>query len=275
VTPFAVAAVLGAAILHASWNALLRGRGDRLNSITVMSMMSALAGALAIGFLPHPAKASWPFLAVSAVLQTAYCVALVRAYQDGLLAEVYPIARGSSPVLVSLGAFVFAHERLSVWALAGVALVSAGILGVAFGRGRPKAGSMLAALATGALIASYTVTDGFGGRASGAPLAYAGWLFLIQGAAMPLVYFALRRRWPTIERDGETLKSAIGGVLTLIAYGVVIWALSIAPMGQVSALRETGILFAMIIGVLFLKERPSGPQMLAAAAIAAGAVLLA
>jgi len=275
VTPLVVAAVLGAAILHASWNALLRGRGDRLNSMTVMSIVSALTGAIAVCFLPHPARVSWPYLTLSVVLQTGYCLTLVRAYRDGMLAEVYPVARGSSPMLVTLGAFVLAHERLSLGALAGVALVSAGIVGVAFGRDRPKAGALLAALATGGLIASYTVTDGFGGRASGAPLAYASWLFLLQGAAMPLVYFALRRRWPTVGRDGDTVKSAVGGVLTMVAYGVVIWALSIAPMGQVSALRETGILFAMLIGVVFLKERPSRRQVLAAAMIAAGAALLA
>lgn len=274
-TSLAVAAVLGAAILHASWNALLRGRGDRLNSITVMSMVSALTGAVAVCLLPHPAPASWPFLALSVVLQTGYCLTLVRAYRDGMLAEIYPIARGSSPMLVTLGAFVLAHERLSLWALAGVALVSAGIAGVALGRGRPKAGALAAAVATGGLIASYTVSDGFGGRASGAPLAYAGWLFLLQGAVMPFAYFALRRRWPTIGRDGDTAKSAIGGVLTVVAYGVVIWALSIAPMGQVSALRETGILFAMVIGMVFLKERPSRRQVLSAAMIAVGAALLA
>jgi len=275
VTPLAVAAVLGAAVLHASWNAVLRTGGDRLNSITVMCMMSALAGGAAIVFLPHPARASWPFIALSAVLQTAYCLALVRAYREGLLAEVYPIARGSSPVLVTLGAYVLAHERLNVMALAGIALVSVGILGVALGRGRPKTASALAALGTGVLIACYTVTDGLGARTSGAAISYACWLFLLQGAAMPFVFAAIRRRAPRIALDRETLKSAVGGALSLVAYGVVIWALSLGPMGQVSALRETGILFAMIIGVAFLKERPSARQMLAAAAIAAGAALLA
>lgn len=274
-TPLALAAVLGAAIFHASWNAVLRGRGDRLNSITVMSMMSALVGAVAVVFLPHPARASWPFLALSALLQTAYCLALVRAYREGLLAEVYPIARGSSPLLVAFGAFVLAHERLNGPALGGVALVSAGILAVAFGRGRPKTASVLAALATGLLIACYTVTDGLGGRASGSAASYACWLFLVQGAAMPFVFAVIRRKGPLIAADGETLKSAAGGVLSLVAYGVVIWALSFAPMGQVSALRETGILFAMVIGVLFLRERPSPQQMFGAAAIAAGAALLA
>ena len=264
-----------AAVLHASWNALLRSRGDRLNSITVMCAMSAVAGGIGILALPHPARASWPFLAFSTVLQTLYCVALVRAYREGLLAEVYPIARGSSPALVTTGAMFAAHERLGPAALVGVVLVSAGILGIAFGRNRVPMASVLSALVTGALIAGYTLTDGLGGRASGAPFAYACWLFFSQGLVMILVFVAIRRRAPHMSLGDATLKSAAGGVLSLAAYGVVIWALSRAPMGQVSALRETGILFALIIGVAFLKERPSGRQLLAGAAIAAGAALLA
>jgi drug/metabolite transporter (DMT)-like permease len=266
--------VLAAALLHASWNALLRGRGDRLASITIMSLASAAVGAVAVLFLPGPALASWPFIGLSAVLQIGYCLALVRAYRDGLLAEAYPIARGSSPMLVTLGALVVAHEKLGAPAMVGVALVSAGIIGVALGRGRLAGATVLAALTTGAMIAAYTLTDGLGVRRSGSPVSYAAWLFLTQGASMPLVYAALRRAWPPLALNAETAKSLVAGVLSFVAYGVVIWALSLAPMGQVSALRETGILFAMIIGVLFLRERPSRTQLVAGAAIAAGACLL-
>lgn len=266
--------MLAAALLHASWNALLRGRGDRLWSITVMSLMSGAIGAAAALFLPIPARASWPFIALSAVLQIGYCLALVRAYRDGLLAEAYPIARGSSPLLVTIGALVLAHERLGAWAIAGVALVSAGIIGVALGRARLARASVLAALGTGVMIAAYTVTDGLGARRSGAPISYAAWLFLTQGAPMIFIFAALRRAWPRLAFDEDTMKSLAGGALSLVAYGVVVWALSQAPMGQVSALRETGILFAMIIGVVFLKERPRPSQLIAGAAIAAGAALL-
>ncbi len=272
--PMAVGAVLAAALMHASWNALLRGRADRLWSITVMSVMSAATGAVAAVFLPLPAPASWPFIAVSAALQIAYCLALVRAYRHGLLAEAYPIARGSSPLLVALAALFLAHEALGIREMAGVALVSAGIIGVALGRGRPAWATIVAALGAGVLIAGYTVTDGLGARRSGSPFAYAAWLFIAQGAPMPLAFVALRRRWPPLAFDADAAKSLAGGALSLIAYGVVIWALTLAPMGQVSALRETGILFAMIIGVAFLKERPGRTQLFAGAAIAAGAGLL-
>jgi drug/metabolite transporter (DMT)-like permease len=267
--------VLGSAMLHASWNALLRAGGDRLNAITVMSAVSALAGALAIPFLPQPATASWPFLAFSAIAECAYCAALAKAYDAGLLAEVYPIARGSSPMLVTFGALALAHERLTAPALIGIALVSGGIVGVAFGRGRSNGAATLTALGTGVMIACYTVSDGLGARASASPLAYTCWMFLVQGALMPFVYGGIRRSAPTARLDWDTTKNVIGGVLSLAAYAVVVWALSRAPMGQVSALRETGILFAMIIGVLFLKERPNGPQVVAAAVIAAGAAILA
>jgi drug/metabolite transporter (DMT)-like permease len=272
--PLAVGVVLAAALLHASWNALLRGRGDRLWSMTVMCMMSAATGAVSTIFLPAPARASWPFIGVSALLQIAYCLALVRAYREGRLAEVYPIARGASPMLVTLAALGLAHEKLGAGAITGVILVSAGIIGIALGRARLERASVLAALTAGVLIAAYTLADGLGARRSGEPISYAAWLFVAQGAPMPVVFLALRRRWPKLALDGDTAKSLAGGVFSLLAYGAVIWALSLAPMGQVSALRETGILFAMIIGVLFLKERPSRAQLAAGAAIAAGACLL-
>jgi drug/metabolite transporter (DMT)-like permease len=274
-TPLVVGAVLFAALLHATWNAVLRARADRLWSITVMSLMSGVLGAAAAIFLPAPAASSWPFIALSASLQIAYCLALVRAYRHGLLGEIYPIARGASPLLVTLGAWLLAGERLPPVALAGIALVSAGIVGIAFGRARLDGRSLLAALATGLLIAAYTVTDGLGSRLSGAAPSYAAWLFLAQGLPMPLVYFAIRRAFPPLALDGDTVKSLAGGAFSLIAYGVVIWALSRSPMGQVSALRETGILFALVIGVLFLKERPRPRQIVSGAMIAGGAFLLA
>jgi drug/metabolite transporter (DMT)-like permease len=200
---------------------------------------------------------------------------LAKAYDAGLLAEIYPIARGSSPLLVTLGALALAHERPAAPAVIGVILVSGGIIGMAFGRNRPNGAATLTALGAGAMIACYTLSDGLGARASGAPVAYTCWMFLLQGALMPFVYAGLRRTIPTARLDQDTAKNIVGGVLSLAAYAVVVWALSRAPMGQVSALRETGILFAMIIGVLFLRERPSGRQMVAAAVIAAGAAMLA
>ncbi len=272
--PLIIAMVLGAALLHAGWNAVLRGRADRLWSITVMSAMSGAVGLVFVVVLPAPAAASWGYVALSGGLQIAYCLFLVRAYRHAGLAQAYPVARGLSPLLVTLAAAVVAGERLGPTALAGVALVSLGILGIAAGRGRPDARSLLAALAAGVMIAGYTVTDGMGSRLSGHPSSYIAWLALAQGAPMPLIFMAIRRPLRFDFAAAETWKAAAGGVVSLAAYGIVVWALSLSPMGAVSALRETSILFAAVLGRVFLKERISLGRAACCVAIAAGAVCL-
>lgn len=274
--PLVIALVLGAALLHASWNALLRSGLDRLWSITLMCMVGATAAATATFFLPMPAPASWPYAALSAALQIGYCLVLVRAYEKGELGQVFPIARGAAPLLVALGAAVFAGERLGIPALVGLALVSGGIVGLSLGRGRLDLRSTLAALASGVFIAGYMISDGVGVRLSGHALSYVAWMTLAQGAPMPLVYLALRRRFPPVRlNDPETLKALGGGLLGLVAYTVVVWAMSLAPMAKVSGLRETSILFAAILGALFLKERFTIRRGACAVVITAGALLLA
>ena len=273
--PVVVALILGAALLHATWNALLRSGADRLAAITVMSVMSGSAAGIACLVLPLPAPAAWPYVVFSASLQIAYCVVLVRAYAHGQLGQVYPIARGSAPLLVALGAAVTAGERLSPVALAGLVMVCGGIVGLTLGRDRPRLASSLAALGAGALIAAYMVTDGIGVRLAGTAPSYIAWMSLAQGAPMPFVYLAMRGRLPPIRRDRETLKALAGGLLSLMGYGVVVWALSTSDMARVSGLRETSILFAAVIGIVFLKEPLTLRRGLCAALITAGAVCLA
>jgi drug/metabolite transporter (DMT)-like permease len=266
--------VLGAAILHATWNAMLRSGADRFWSMVVMSVVSASVALPLAWLLDSPMSASWPYIGLSAALQISYWLFLVRAYRDGDLGQVYPIARGSSPMLVTIGAAIFAGERLAPVALAGVGMVSAGIIAMAFGRHRPDAKSMLAALATGLFIAGYTVSDGIGSRLSGHPQSYAAWLFLVQGAPMTLIYMVSRGRLAIAPLDRETLKAAGSGVMSLLGYGIVIWALARSPMGQVSALRETSILFAVLMGRIFLGEKLSVGRIVAGAMIAVGAIVL-
>jgi drug/metabolite transporter (DMT)-like permease len=273
-TPLVIGLILSAALLHATWNAILRGGADRLWSITIMCATAAVVALPFLFFLALPARASWPCIGLSAALQVAYCLFLVRAYREGGLAQVYPIARGTSPLLVTLGAVFVAGERLTPVALAGVALVSLGIMALAFEKARPAARSTLAAITTGVFIAAYTLTDGVGARLSGHAQSYTAWLFLVQGGAMPIVYVALRGRLVLPLRQVETWKVLAGGVFGLLSYGVVIWALTLAPMGQVSALRETSILFAAVIGVVFLKEKLTLPRTIAAVMIAGGAIAL-
>jgi len=273
--PFVVALVLGAALMHATWNAMLRSGLDRLWSMTLMCVVAAAFSAVAIFFLPLPAAASWPYAILSSALQIGYCLFLVRAYEKGELGQVYPVARGSAPLLVALGAAVFAGERLAPQAMAGLALVSGGIVALSLGKDRPDLRSTVAALITGGFIAGYMVTDGVGVRLSGHAFSYVAWMTLAQGAPMPFVYLAIRRRFPPLRLDPETLKALGGGVLGFLGYGVVVWALSRAPMAQVSGLRETAILFAAIIGALFLKERFTVRRGVCAVMITAGALLLA
>jgi drug/metabolite transporter (DMT)-like permease len=274
-SPWVLGLLLASAAMHASWNALLRSGADRLWSMAVMTSGAALVAlplALA-GPAPHPD--SWPCLALSALLQVGYCLLLVRAYRHGDLGQVYPIARGSSPLLVTLGAALLAGERLGMLQLGGIALISCGILGFALGRGRLDPTSLRAALATGVFISAYTVTDGLGARASGAPTSYAAWLFVCQGAPMPFVYMTLRGRFRVDPFALETRKALAGGVVSMVAYGIVVWAMSHSPMGATSALRETSILFAALLGRAFLGEPLTLARLGAAAAISAGAACLA
>jgi len=273
-TPIVIAVVLGAALLHASWNAILRGGADRLWSVTIMCAVSVIVALPFLVLLPRPARASWPCIGLSSALQVSYCLFLVRAYHHGGLAQVYPIARGTAPLLVTLGAAIVVGEKLTPAALAGVLLVSLGIMALAFERAKLVAAASVYALASGGFIAAYTVTDGVGARLAGNPQSYTVWLFVVQGLGMIAAYLAVSRRL-VLPRNGEMAKAVIGGVLGLVSYGVVIWALARAPMGQVSALRETSILFAAVLGALFLKEKVTLPRAGAAAMIAAGAVVLA
>jgi drug/metabolite transporter (DMT)-like permease len=276
VAPLTVA-LLFAALLHASWNAILRSGSDRLWSITVMTALGgamALALDLALGW-PAPDPASWPYIAVSSVLQIGYCLFMVRAYRDGRLGDVYPIARGTAPLLVTLGAWLAAGEHLTGPALAGVLLVSVGIMTLAIGRDRPDGRTLAAALAAGAFIASYMVVDGLGVRHSGHPVSYAAWLTAVQGLAMVVTFAGIRRRFPALPTGRGGGAVLVGAAISTLAYGVALWAMSGSPMAQVSALRETSILFAAVLGAVMLKEPVTFRRMLGGASIAAGAVFLA
>ncbi|WDZ94119.1 DMT family transporter [Herbaspirillum sp. WKF16] len=269
--------ILFAALLHASWNALLRAGHDRLWSMTVMCLAVALASAAAALFLAPPASASWGYAALSAVLHVGYNLFLVRSYRAGDLGQSYPIARGSSPILVTIGASLFAGEKVGAGALIGIALVSGGIVCLAFRGRKLEASSLRYALGTGCFIAAYSVADGIGVRLSGAPMAYTAWMCALWGILMPAVYVGLRG-WPGVGnllavRPGFGAAFA-GGLVSLLAYGIVIYAMSNAPMGAVSALRETSVLFAALIGYLFLGESLGIPRLLACAAIAAGTVMI-
>ena len=273
-SPLVIGLALFAAILHASWNAFLRTGADRLWTVTVMSFSStALAVPLAIinGF---PATSAWLYVALSACLQVGYSVFLVAAYRYGELGQVYPIVRGSVPLLVTLGGFLLAGQQLTILETVGVALVGGGIMGLSLGRGRAATTSILYALATGAIIAAYATVDAIGVRAAGNVGAYTAWVLLAYGALLPATFIVCRGRLIVDPRAPETWKALGGGLFALLAYGVVVAAFALWPAGPITAIRETSVVFAAFIGRLFLGETLTPRRVGACAVVALGAICL-
>lgn len=268
------AIVLLAAVMHASWNAVLRAGADRFWSMTVMCIAIALACALAALLAPMPAQASWLYAICSAVLHVGYNLFLVRTYRRGDLGQTYPISRGSSPLLVTLGAAAFAGELPDPVSMLGVVLVCAGILSLAFQGRRFGIESLPYALGTGCFIGAYSVVDGIGVRLSGTAFGYTAWMCLMWGAMATAVYVAARG-WRSLRRNfTETWPSVVGGMVSLLAYGIVIFAMSVSPMGSVSALRETSVVFAALIGRTFLREQLSPYRIAACVIVAIGAMCI-
>jgi drug/metabolite transporter (DMT)-like permease len=270
-TPFSIILVLLAAFMHASWNALLRGGADRAQSMTIMNATLGIFGVVLLAIAGLPAPASWIYVVASGVLHWIYVALLVVTYRSGDLGETYPVARGSSPALVALGGSIFAGEWMNLLGIAGVGLVCAGIFLLAAARGRLHAMNLPWALATGVSIAAYTVVDGIGVRASGNWLGYAAAIFAFFIAA-PLWFLARVGARFFIAPANEIGKAVGGGLISIAAYGAIIWAMQSSPMGAVSALRETSVVFAALLGAAFLRERLTMQRIVACCIIAAGAV---
>jgi drug/metabolite transporter (DMT)-like permease len=252
--------VLGAALVHATWNALVKADGDRLSLIELMSGTQILVSLCLIPFVSVPAADSWPFLLVSSGLNTGYMFMLNRAYQSGDLSLVYPVARGLAPLVVAVVSAVALGQTLTYANQMGVLLIVLGVTSLALSRRltslidlRP----LVLAAATAVFIGSYTVVDGLGARVAGSAHAYVVWLSLVTSIAIVACVRWLRRgrRAPILRRTRNAGIAA--GIMSYGAGWVVIWALTLAPFALVSALRETGVVFAVLIGVVALKERVS------------------
>jgi drug/metabolite transporter (DMT)-like permease len=269
-TPFSIILVLLAAFMHASWNALLRGGLNRAQSMAIMNATLGIAGLGLLAIAGLPAPASWAYAIASGVLHWIYVALLVVTYRSGDLGETYPVARGSSPALVALGGSIFAGEWMNLLGIAGVGLVCGGIFMLAAAKGRLRHMNLPWALATGVSIAAYTVVDGIGVRASGNWLGYTAAIFAFF-IAVPLWFLA--RSGATFFRApaNEVWKAVGGGVISILAYGAIIWAMQGSPMGAVSALRETSVVFAALLGAMFLGERLTAQRIAACCIIAAGA----
>ncbi len=255
-------AVLLAALLHATWNALVKNGGDKHASMTAVVLGHLPLALLLLPFLPLPDPASYPWLAASIALHLGYQLFLIAGYSIGDLTQVYPIARGSAPLIVSLVSVLFLGVTLSQGELAAIALIASGILSLALVRraeGQRNPRAVLMALGTGCFIAAYSLVDGMGARAAGHALSFWTWATLLN-ALLFCAWTAwakpgLLRRLP---RDrGLVRVGLIGGTASYLAYAVVVWAFTQAPIALVTALRETSIVFALLIGVGLLGERVS------------------
>jgi drug/metabolite transporter (DMT)-like permease len=265
---------LFAAILHASWNAFLRSGADRFWMMTVMNLAISIAALPVALWLPWPAAAAWPYILCSAVFQVAYGLLLVAAYRQGELGQVYPIIRGSAPLLVTAASFLLIGEVLHPLAMLGTGLIVLGIMALAFGKARASTTSMLFALATGVAIAGYSTVDAIGIRLAGERAAYIAWVFILPGIVLAVAYRMIRGPLRIDPRSPETRKAIGGGLVSLCSYGTVLIAYSMAPAGPVSALRETSVVFAALIGWKFLGEKLTPRRILACIMVAAGAILI-
>lgn len=266
--------VLLAAFLHASWNAIVKGASDKLLTTVLVAAGSAVIAIIALPFTPQPSLESWPYLGVSAALQLGAYLLLASAYRGADMSQIYPLMRGTAPLLVALvGTFALGdHLRPAAWI--GVGLICAGVLSLALGAHRGNAAGVRTALVSAVVIAAYTLIDGVGVRLSNAAVAYNLWLCLLTGA--PLLAWALVRRRAEFLAYAQVnyVYGAVGGFGTLAAYGLALWAMTKAPVAAVAALRETSILFAAVIAALFLGEKITPVRLAACVVIALGAAAL-
>ena len=272
------AAVLFASACHAGWNALIKVGLDPLSTTTLIAIGAAAVSLIGLPLVGMPASQAWPWLAASATIHLLYFAALIESYRIGDLGQVYPIARGSAPLMTAIASVTFVGEHLSLLGWSGIVTIAAGVLLVSVRGGRGIARldrrAVGYALLTALTICTYSITDGIGVRLSRNPPAYVLWLFLANVTALvpyalwrdrKSIMAALRRFW---------LRGLAGGALQVLSYGIALWAMTLAPIALVATLRETSVLFGVIIAVLILKEPLRIARVAAAALIVSGLVLI-
>jgi len=269
-------AVLGAGFLHASWNALLKSAaGDPMLDTALIVAGSCVVGLVALPFVGVPASASWKFIALSSAIHFGYYVTLAGAYHHGDLSFAYPLMRGVAPLIVTVLGVLFLGEHPGVKMIVGIALISLGIIVIAwFASGRHSPAAAGWALANAAIIALYTLVDGAGARASANPIGYVTWLIFLEG--LPFLAWIYLRRGAASARyiASRWRRGLAGGAASLAAYGIVLWAMTRAPVAVVAALREVSVLFAALIGSFILKEGLGWRRLAGAATVVAGVAAL-
>ena len=272
-----MAVVLFGALLHAVWNALVRAASDKFLNTVLIVGGAGLWTACWLPFAPIPAVESWPYLAASVLIHIAYFSFVALSYRNADLSFVYPIMRGSAPALSAVVVAVVVQESPSPGGWMGVLLVSLGIIVLSadsWRSGSLKFSPTALALTNAGVIVIYTLVDGVGARLSHHPVSYTGWLFLLTAIPLLVASFAKQYRKAAIHLRLNWGKGLIGGACTLGSYGLALWAMTHAPIALVAALRETSVIFGILIAAVFLKEHVSPLRCLSILAVAAGAIAI-
>ena len=275
-TFFVFSAILGAALLHASWNALVKNSADKIQSMLVLTLMHGILGAIIAYFVKIPEVEVWPWLIASAFFHVFYQCCLALAYNAGDLSRVYPIARGTAPLLVLLIFYFIIETSMTNAEIIGVLLLGLGILSMAKGIFSNRENLTLLPYTFGAAIgtAGYTISDGIGARVSNDPSSYIAWLFILTVPIFFLVIFIFKGiKIFKIEQTTWKVGSA-AGLFSFGSYWIAIWAMMKAPIPLVAALRETSILFAFLIGAVIFKDKITLKKIFAAALILIGIVII-
>ena len=272
-----MAVLLFGALLHAIWNALIRGGSDK-TSITILILAGAgVVTACWIPFLQAPAVASWPYLAASVLIHVVYFTFVALSYRSADLSFVYPIMRGTAPAISAVAVAFLLGESPSPLGWLGVLVVSSSIVlltGETWRSGALRLAPTALALANAGVIVIYTVVDGVGARASGNPFSYTGWLILLTAIPMTVGCFAIRPGWTVASLRANFGRALVGGACTFGSYGLALWAMTHAPIALVATLRETSVIFGTIIAATCLHENVSPMRYLAILGITTGAIAI-
>jgi len=267
-------AVIAAAVTHAAWNAIAHGIKDQTLAFALIGLGGIAIGIPLVIVAAMPRADCWPYLLGSVAIHVFYNLLLMQSYRLGEFSQVYPLARGTSPLVVTILAAIFVHEHLALPQVAGVLVVSAGLAVLVLAGRRPGRAAFAAAAGTGLTIAAYTTVDGVGVRLSASPVGYIGWLMVLESLCVPM--FAVFRRRDVLLRQPKRIL-AVGlaaGALSVLAYGLVLWAQTRGALAPIAALRETSVIFGAIIGTLVFREPFGRTRIAATVLVAAGIVLL-
>ncbi len=269
-------AVLFAAVLHASWNAVIRSNGDRFQGMLLLTVSQGLMGLVMALFVPLPSGQIWLWVVASGALHSFYKMFLAAAYQQGDLSRVYPIARGTAPLFVVVVGFFWLPDSVQFKEYLGIGLIGIGVMLMAQGVFSSGESRRLIPFALGSALctAAYSIVDGLGARIAMDATMFTAWMFVFDGMIFSTITLATRGREVFTATRRVWVLGVVAGALSLVTYWIVVWAMTKAPIALVAAVRETSVLFAVLIGVFILREKISLGKAVAAAVILVGIIII-